>query len=423
MPAGNTSGIGVLVVTDPIPLVVISRSVVPASACDLWIIIGNRWVSSRVVYLGLVTVITINGTWDPEHNVFPIGTNEYKAGDQLELFALDSSDQLVQFSSEIREIGPLLSPTFMPPRSRATNVEVLYMSGSRTTNDGVLLDRDDKSVLALWLTVDRSKVGLDYNRYVRPIIEALQNRAGNHNRSCGWQFSFMPVTDAVNLGLDEERATDITDLGNRANVANRCFYVAAKLHPIREETLKLGDIILEVNGKKIIRMADIHTLSGSEAVQAVVLRGREQISLRVETECLPSALLSRIIFWAGAVLHETHQAALELTAPEFEVIAKREGITNIWDAVYVSGTMLGSPAYIGIIQSSWILEVDGRPVRTMDDMVTVVQILKNQLQHVRVKMLARNGNISVLSVRPGSKFWPPWMLEWKDMEWHRTEFA
>ena len=400
---------------------VISRLIVPASACDLWIIIGNRWVSGRVVYLGMVTVITINGNWDPEPNVFPIGTNEYKAGDQLELFALDTSDQLVQFASEIREIGPLLSPGFTPPRSRVTNVEVLYMSGSRTTNDGVLLDRDDKSILALWLTMDRSKVGLDYNRYVRPIVDALQNGAGNYNRSCGWQFSYMPVTDAVNLGLDEQRATDITDLVNRASVASRCFFVAAKLHPIREETLKLGDIILEINDKKVIRMADIHTLSGREPANVVVLRGREEISIRVETECLPSAMLSRIIFWAGAILHETHQPALEQITPEFEEIAKREGITNIWEAVYVSSTMLGSPAYIGIIQSTWILEVDGRPIRTMDDMLTVVQILKNQLQHVRVKMLSRNGNISVLSVRPGSKFWRPWLLEWKDMEWHRTE--
>src|SRR5208282_4357194 len=116
----------------------------------------------------------------------------------------------------------------------------------------------------------------------------------------------------------------------------------------------------------------IHNLSRTESAQILVLRNRQEMLVNLDTQCLPSEIMSRIISWAGALLHETHDSVLEQITPEFEEIAKREGITNISRSVYISSIMAGSPAHLGLLPSNWVLEVDGHKVRTMDDMVHVI---------------------------------------------------
>jgi pro-apoptotic serine protease NMA111 len=423
--AGITSGVGVLVAADPVPLVVVSRNIVPVSLCDVWITVGNCSLPGRVLYLGIFAVLTINKILPQVSNFLPISTNEYKVGDRLDLFAVDPSQQLVQVVAEIREIGPLGTvPTVIPPRWHVTNFEALFMLGAPTNNDGVLIDPEDKAVIAIWMAIDGAHVGLDYNRYVRPIVEDLQNPKENYNRCCGWEFGSMMLPDAVNLGLSDERVARISDLVSRIRLVPRSIYVTGKLRPVAQETLKVGDIILEVNGKAVVRMADMYTLSRTESAELLILRGRNEMSVQLDTESVPSALLNRIIFWVGGVFHETHATALEQITPEFESIAKREGVSNIWESVYIASVIPGSPADGGGFgPGCWLLEIDDHHVRAMDDMLGIISLLKGRVEYVRLKMLTRIGTISMVGVRPNSKFWPPWLLEWKDMRWVRTELV
>jgi pro-apoptotic serine protease NMA111 len=76
---------------DPVPLVVVSRNIVPISLCDVWITVGNCSIPGRILYLGIFAVLTINKILPQVSDFLPIGTNEYKVGDRLDLFAVDSS--------------------------------------------------------------------------------------------------------------------------------------------------------------------------------------------------------------------------------------------------------------------------------------------------------------------------------------------
>ena len=143
-------------------------------------------------------------------DVLPICANEYKVGDRLELFAIDKTLQLVQLPTEIREIAPIVCGPFSPPRWRIKNVEALNILGAPASNDGFLIDPEEKSVVALWMSIDGAKIGLDYNRYIRPIVETLQNAKQNDNRCCGWVFGWMPLPDALHLGLNDQRANQIS---------------------------------------------------------------------------------------------------------------------------------------------------------------------------------------------------------------------
>jgi pro-apoptotic serine protease NMA111 len=413
-------GGGVLVTVEPIPLIVVSRTLVPISICDIWITIGNRSLPGRVVYLGIVTVVTINGTLLRSADVLPISTNEYKVGDRLDLFSIDNAMQLVQLPTELREIAPIMSGPFNPPRWRIKNVEAMYILGAPASNDGFLIDPEEKSVVALWMTIDGIRIGLDYNRYIRPIIETLQN-AKENDRCSGWIFGWMSLPNAIHLGLNDQRAAQMATLVSRIRSVHRAICISGKLRSVTQDNLKIGDIILEVNNLPVVRMADIHNLSQIESAQILVLRDRQEILVNLDTQCLPSEIMSRIMLWAGAFLHETHDSVLEQITPEFEEIAQREGMADIRQSVYISSIRPGSPASIGLLQSNWILEVHGHKVRTMDDMLHVNSTLHNEREYLRVKMIASNGVMSVRSVRLDSKFWPAWILEWKDNQWVCTE--
>jgi pro-apoptotic serine protease NMA111 len=368
-----------------------------------------------------VAVVTINGTLLRATDVLPICANEYKVGDRLDLFALDSTLRIIQYPTEIREIAPILFGPFRPPRWRIMNVEALYILGAPVSNDGFLIDPEEKSVMALWMAIDGIKVGLHYNRYIRPIIETLQNAKENDNRCCGSVFGWLTLPDALHLGLNDQHANQMANLVSRIRSVPRPICITGKLRPVTQDHLKIGDIILEVNSLPVARMADIHILSQIESAQVLVLRNQQEILVNLDTQRLPSELMSRIIFWAGAFLHETHDSVLEQITPEFEEIAQREGMANIWQSVYISSVMPGSPASTGLLQSNWILEVNGHKVRTMDDMLHVNSTLQNEGEYMRVKMITSNGIMRVRSVRPDSKFWPAWILEWKDSQWVRTE--
>jgi S1-C subfamily serine protease len=144
----------------------------------------------------------------------------------------------------------------------------------------------------------------------------------------------------------------------------------------------------------------------------------------IHPRLLPSDLTSRIVCWAGAVVHQTHNSVLEQTTPEFVRVSKREGITNPEAAVYISSIMYGSPAIGNLRPVQWILEVDGRKVRSIDEMVEIISSLKEKdenEEYVRVRLMGRKGITSVVSVRLDSKFWPAWILERKGQQWVRTE--
>jgi S1-C subfamily serine protease len=270
------------------------------------------------------------------------------------------------------------------------------------------------------------KAGLNYDFYIRPIIDALRAGEEFRDRCCGWEFEHMQLATALNLGLDETRAANIATIAKGIGAVARPIFVSGKLRPptTLDDDLKIGDVILEVNGSAVGRMSDVRTLSQLESAKVLVLRNGEEKEITVHSQLLPSHRTSRIVCWAGAVVHQTHNSVLEQMTPEFVRVSKREGITDPESAVYISSIMYGSPAIGNLRPVQWILEVDNRKVRTLDDMVEIIASLKDRddsEEYVRVRLMGRKGITSVVSVRLDSKFWPAWELGYKDGTWVRSE--
>ena len=415
-------------------MIVTSRAAAPVSVCDVRITIGNRKFPGRILYLGLVVVLTVNA--DLSSIPVPVmSTKSYKVGDEIEVFALDDEHQLVQKKTNISAINGILTRQCDPPRWRISNTEGISLLDCPYSDGGILLDPADKSVIALWMTVGSQnskgqnttwKTGLSYDSYIRPIIESLQARDDLQSWCCGWEFEHMQLASAVNLGLDESRAVRIAEIATSIGAVARPIFVAGKLRsPIPvDNDLKIGDVMLEINGNTVGRMADVRSLSQSETAKVLVLRNGQEKEITVLTQSLPSQHTPKVVCWAGAVIHETHHPVLEQTTPEFIRVSKREGITNPASAVYISSIMYGSPAIGNLRPVQWILEIDGRKARTLEDMIEIISTLKEREEddeYVRVRVMSRKGITNVVSVRLDSKFWPAWILERKGEQWVRME--
>ena len=414
-------------------MIVTSRAAVPVFVCDLEITIGDRSVPGSVLHLGTVTVLTVQPHLLPPLLFIPrISTKHWIVGDEIELFSLNDEHQLVQKRTQISSICGVTTRQCNPPRWRITNTEGISLLECPYSNGGILIDPVEKSVIALWMVVTSQnssgkntswKVGLSYDFYIRPVVESLRSGKDVESRCSGWEFEHMQLSSAMSLGLTETRAVKISSIAKSIGAVARPIFVTGKLKPPSqtEDDLKIGDVILEINGEPVGRMADTRCLSRLESAKITVLRNGQEMEITVHTKPVLSQSTPRVICWAGAIVHETPSSVLEQTTPEFLRVSFREAITHIEKAVYTSGVMYGSPAFGNLRPVHWILEIDGCKVRSLDDLLETISSLEESEEYIRVKILSRKGITSVVSVRLDSNFWTAWILERKGNNWVRRE--
>lgn len=409
-------------------MIVVSREIIPVSICDISIEICNRALPGTLIHLGLVAVVTVDRKLLHSELTAPKFSDKvFRIGDDIEDFSLDGANQLVQKSTKIKDMGLIGSVAAIPPSWRMRNVEGITFMDYLPSSGGVYIDPVDKSIVALSLPVNLSgNWGINYNFYIRSIIERIKKGEPLKQRCCGWNFSQEKLSDCLNSGLKQERAIRLVRLAKAQNTLPRPISVFGPLRPqvttTSGEGLKIGDIIIEINDKPTIRMTDVHVLTEVESARVLISRNGEERLITLTTYEVQSEWTGRILWWSGAIFHRTHEAVLEQISPEFDVVSSVEGFPEPKEGVYMCSFFAGSPGS-QMSNTSWVLEVDGSKVRTMDDMLDIVKRLKSKKngEYVRVKMLYRTGTISVSSVRLDTKFWPTYTLEQKDGKWLRTE--
>jgi S1-C subfamily serine protease len=111
--------------------------------------------------------------------------------------------------------------------------------------------------------------------------------------------------------------------------------------------LQETDVLLTLNGKLITRVSDLDIQYDNETLDAVIIRKREIMELKVATTATSNIETSRIAVFCGALLHRPHHAV-------------RQQISKIHSDVYISGRTRGSPAYMyGLAPTNFITHLNG----------------------------------------------------------------
>lgn len=405
-------------------MIVTSRASVPTSISDVSIIIGKRNLAARVLYYGLVVILTVDVSRIPALLRIPsVSDKEYKVGDPVELFGLNNEHQLVQRKTEISAISIMAcenSYSFW----RIMNTEGYSLLDVPNSEGGVLIDPTNDSLLGLWIEIGNGGYsGLDYRYYVLPIIESLRAGEDVKRWSFGWEFGYMLLARTMDLGMPEYRATEIDGIAKSIGTGAQVVNV---LYNSRHSTtgLNVGDFILEINEETVGRMADIRHLFEAETSRVLILRNKEEVEVEIYGNRVNVHGISKIICWAGALLQPSPSSALDLTTLQFIRAIEREGITNLEDLVYINDVFDGGPAAPDLSPGSWILEIAEHKVRKLDDVVNIISSLKEGKkggEYIRVKLLFVVGHISSVALKLNPHFWPAWTLERKGNKWIRTE--
>jgi pro-apoptotic serine protease NMA111 len=421
----------------PIPLVVTSRYIVEVSVCDLRLAVGHRHIPATIVHLGQIVVLTFDPRClSPDAKVPKISVRrDLKLGDDVDLLVQDQKHQLLQKRTKIVAISAIRTTHGDPPRARISNTEGIKVADPfHHFQGGVLRDPLDSAILALWLGIGYydggnytyENVGVNINDYILPIIDSLKLENNLELRHSGYEFLEMDMANATDLGLRYSRAVEIEKIAAAFGAVPRPIMVTGTLVPRFGETggLVVGDVLLEINGNSVGRIRDVKEFEKHDEVEVVVLRDGQEMRVKVGCQLCQDETIQRLVSWCGANFHETQPMALEQATLEFFNTLKREGLGDPLKKVYVGGQQWGSPADDNIRSETWLLEVDGKKVESLDDLLDVLlKLEKGEEDYVRVKTLGPKGDTRINSVKPCPTFFPAWILEKKEDKWIRTEIA
>jgi hypothetical protein len=160
-----------------------------------------------------------------------------------------------------------------------------------------------------------------------------------------------------------------------------------------DDGLQESDVILTLNGKLITRVSDLDMQYHNNSLDAVIIRKRQQIAIKVPTVPTADLETSRAIIFCGAVLHRPHHAV-------------RQQISKIHSDVYISGRMRGSPAYMyGLAPTNFITHVNGVKTTDLDSFLHEVTKIPDNT-YFRLKVMTFDNVPWVATMKKNEHYFP-----------------
>ncbi|KAJ2367931.1 hypothetical protein H4S01_001875 [Coemansia sp. RSA 2610] len=285
----------------------------------------------------------------------------------------------------------------------------------------------DERICGLWLCLpecvhdgDRHRhVGLDI-ALVLPALAQLRREDTTPAavRVLDVEFVRQPIATARALGVSLPRLQQIMRTDPRACSMLRVRRILRVRTP-DTLSLEVGDIVLEVNGRDVLHIDDVASFT-SKAVRLTIVRQGRQLELDMPTTPFCGANTRRIIYWAGMYLQQ----------PYYTVLAQATRLaSDVYMFAHFNGAPIEATAYQG---NTFINEIAEHPITTLDDVVRVIQLVKDQGalaefnrrvgedhplrsgtmpgRDVTIRTVLLNGDDAVKSVRTNDLYFGPWQL-------------
>ncbi|KAF9372729.1 hypothetical protein CPB97_001047 [Podila verticillata] len=408
-------------------LVVVSRNIVPFAMGDLNITVAHSVIiPGKVVYLHPTHNFTII-SYDPAHigdtplqsaEISPI---EPVQGHRVSLVAFNSNHRPVCVETVITDITSVAIPQNYAPRFRSINFDSITVDTpqAHSCSSGVLADSAGR-VQALWLSYmgHRSNTSGSDTEYhlglsistILPVLKPLQQGLYPKLRSLNIELAPVLMSKARHMGLSDTWVKRV----EAANPARQQIYIVRRTEAgsLSATILKELDLILSINGQVITRIQELDVQYEAESLEMVVLRNKEELTLTVPTEAVDGNGTSRIVWWAGAMLHEPHKAVLQQSK-------------QVPSRVYISLRSYGSPSYMyGMASMMWVTHINGTPTPDLDSFLGAVRQCPDNT-YVRVKIMSFEMVPSVLSVKTNMHYWPTSEMTKDDTQesgWRTVEY-
>ncbi|KAI8989322.1 trypsin-like cysteine/serine peptidase domain-containing protein [Pilobolus umbonatus] len=406
-PRSRKQGTGVIVNKEK-GLVVISRSIVPTSMGDLTLNVADSLViPAKVVFLHpthnfAIAQYDAKVLGDTDVLSAPLGDKTLSQGQSVTLVAHNHNHRPVFLKTVVTDITCVTIPHNGTPRFRSINMDAITVDTplALQCSAGLLTDADGL-VQGLWMNFlgDRNMNGHD-NEYhlgihvstVKPVLDRII--AGDENlnlRSINAELIPVQMAQASAMGLSDSWISRVEE----ANPSRHQLFMIRRTEADSEsaKVLKELDLILSANGKVITRMHEMDIQYDSDEIELTILRQKKEMTVTVKTTPISGDGTNRVVFWAGAALHEPHKAVLQ----QSKTLPSR---------IYISARSKGSPAYMyGLVPTMWITHINSKQVVTLDDLIEAVKNIEDNT-YVRVRCVSFDNVPMMLSVKMFNHYFP-----------------
>ena len=397
-------------------LVVVDRNTVPVAVGDVHIVFaGTVEVPGKVVYVHPLHNLALV-SYDPKLiGATPVrsarlASGELSAADPVWVVGLRQDQRMVEQETRVKALDPIRLPIPRTPAFRDTNIEVIKLVDGPSDFDGVIADKSG-DVLGLWssFAFDNGHELIEQNLGVpidllREMLDVV--RGGGELRSLEAELSVVLLSDARNLGLDEQWIHSAeTHNPLRRQVLAITRIVAGSP---AEKVLRTGDLLLSIDGRVVTRFREVERAAQKPHVRLVVWRDGAAVPLQLDTAALNGRDVERIVLWAGVTLQAPHRA-----------LAAQHGIAP--EGVFVAYFLYGSPATrSGLWAPRRIVEVDGKPTPDLDAFLAAMAG-KADRADVLLKTITWSNVVEVITLKLDKHYWPTYELRRVEEGWERRE--
>lgn len=410
----NYYGTGVIVDAQR-GLVVVDRNTVPVAIGDVRLTFaGTIEIPGRVEYIHPLHNLAMV-SYDPRL----IGATPAKAavlkpvdlqpGEQVWAVGVRSDGKVQSRVATVASVDPVSFPLSRTLQFRESNLETIELINGPSDYDGVLANKNGE-VIATWASFayEAGREIAQENRGIPAelITEMLPLvRDGHTLHSLEVELLPVPLAGARKLGLPDSW---IKRLELHSPERRQALSIARIVGGSPASTvLRSGDLILDIDGAVVNRFREVERAVQKPQVRVTVLRDGAEQTLEVPTVALGGRDLNRIVVWAGAVLQQPHRA-----------LSAQRGIPP--DGVFVGYFSYGSPATrYQLWAGRRIVEVDGQPTPDLDAFIKAVAGRPDR-SSVRLRTMAWNGSVDVITLKLDTRYWPTYELRRTDQGWTRA---
>ncbi len=395
-------------------LVAVDRNTVPAPIGDVRLTFaGTIEVPGHVEYIHPLHNLAMI-SYDPKLiGETPVRSATFKpvelhSGEDVWVIGLRADGKVQSRQATVASVDPVQYPLSRTLQFRESNLETVSLVNGPSDYDGVIVDKSGE-VMASWASFafEAGREIAQENRGIPAglIVEMLNVvRDERPLRSLEAELLPIPLSAASKLGLSQEWIKKITEHSpERRQVLSIARLVGGSP---ADDILRSGDLILDVDGAIVNRFREVERAVQKPHVRIAILRNGSEQTLTVPTVELQGTALDRIVVWAGAVLQKPHRA-----------LAAQRGIEP--DGVFVAYFSYGSPATrYRLWAGRRIVEVDGQPTPDLDAFIRAVSGREDS-SSVRLRTLAWNGSVEVITLKLDNQYWPMYELRRTEEGWKR----
>lgn len=409
-PRARKIGFGLVIDADK-GLVIVSRAVVPYDLCDLSITVADSIiVDAKVVFLHPLANYAVV-QYDPSLVQAPVQSAKLarepiKQGASTIFLGFNQNLRVVVAKTTVTDITTVAIPAnASAPRYRAINLDAITVDTglSGQCGNGVLV-AEDGTVQALWLSYlgersPHSSKDVEYHLGLAtptllPVLDQIQNNIVPKLRILNVETNTVQMSQVRIMGVSEDWIAKVAV----ANPSRHQLFMVRKIDcapptGYDSQSLQEGDIILTLNEKLITRVSELDIMYDHEYLDALVVRGGQEMTLKVPTIPTEDLETDRAVIFCGAVLHRPHHAV-------------RQQISKLHSDVYVSARTRGSPSYqYGLAPTNFITAVNSIPTRTLSDFVAEVNKIADNT-YFRLKVVTFDNVPWVATMKKNEHYFP-----------------